>query len=86
MLVQRKASVRSGGERGDIHEQCIPGLRDLGRPFVAEQIAQRVSDDGEEGGEQLALRAVSIVLGELAGDQPEMPTALAGEIENGLDR
>jgi hypothetical protein len=72
-LVQRKAAGLRGGECVDLGEQCIPGLRDLRRPFLAEQIAERISDDGEESDEQLARRAVGIVRGELAAISRKCP-------------
>ena len=85
-LVQREALGRDARERVDLDEQSVPGLRDVLRPFIAEQIAQRIPDDGEEGNEQRAGRAIGIVRDDLAGDQPEMSTAFAGEVEDRLDR
>jgi hypothetical protein len=60
-LVQRKASARLAGVYVDLDEQCVPGQRNVRRPCIAEQVAQRIPDDGEERDELLARRALGIV-------------------------
>src|SRR5437764_15048773 len=82
----QRASGWNAGECLDFDEQSVPGLRNLRQPFIAEQVAQRVPDDREEGNEQLARRAVAIVGDDFAGDQSEMSATFARVIENRLDR